>query len=161
MSVSICEKCPPRCPVLQHGQAMRSAYVAGTAGEVRSVEGHRWQAKQTAVTKAPRKLEPDTGTGSLRVERVHFLSHRPLVARARWQANESEKWMRKSQNKWVGKAGQGRESEEERASSHTFPDLHMHGVACIHTQTNKGKNLKATETVSMTEVTEMEGIIPL
>lgn len=60
--------------------------------------------------------------------------------------------------------GQGRVGNLKRKESQlpqTFPDLHTHGVACIHTQTNKGKNLKATETISKTEVTEMEGIIPL
>lgn len=33
---------------------------------------------------------------------------------------------------------QGIPKRKESQLPHTFPDLNMHGVACMHTQTNKG-----------------------
>lgn len=51
---------------------------------------------------------------------------------------------------------------KKRTSFHTlFSDLHMHGVTCVHTETNKDNNLKVTKNVLPIEVTEMDRFISL
>lgn len=44
-----------------------------------------------------------------------------------------------------GECTESKEKKREPAPTHLFSDLHMHGVTCVHIETNKDNNLKVTK----------------